>query len=315
MRFATRHLSVLLSLPLLVLTAEAVTSAEEPRNRIEDAAHARSDLYDVFDPERLGREYLSHFERNAEFSAVSNVRLTPPNRWFKTFRIKGQISADRVAPLVDSLQGELNGLAERSSVEVVVTEDSVAERPVGLLQALVPTYTVNLSSLQGRHISYRDGQTRGDVDILAFQYLNDKVDDLLWCVLCSVHEPAEPRSDRARILGTWRVVGSIGSEETPMQALGTEVEFTADFMILKPKSAKDPSEWLKLDYKLDPAPNPKHIDTKHRLGPKEKPIIQLGIYALDKDELRFGLASAGQTRPTEFQSIPQAFVLKRAKKR
>jgi len=311
MRCATWDLSILLSLSLAVLTAYAVASGDEPRSKIKDAARARTEFYDDLDPEQLGRKYLSHFERNAEFSAVSNFRVTPPNRWFKTFRIKGQISADNLTRLVDSLHDELKGLAERSSVEVVATDDGVDERPVGLLKALCPTYTVKLSSLQGRHISYRHGQARGDMDVFAFQYLDRENGDLSWCVLCSMHEPAEPRSDQARILGTWKVTGSIGGEEVPEEALGTEVEFTADFMILKPKNAGGPGDWMKLRYELDPAHDPKHIDTRHRLSSEEKSIIQLGIYSLENGELRFGLASAGQHRPANFRSIPQAFVLER----
>jgi hypothetical protein len=109
--------------------------------------------------------------------------------------------------------------------------------------------------------------------------------DLSWCVLCSLHEPAQPPSDQTRILGTWRIIGSIGSEEVPKEALGTEIEFTADFMILKPKNADGPGDWIK------------------------KPIVQLGIYRLENDKLRFGLASAGQPRPDDFRGIPQAFLL------
>jgi uncharacterized protein (TIGR03067 family) len=133
--------------------------------------------------------------------------------------------------------------------------------------------------------------------------------DLSWCVLCSLHEPAQPPSDQTRILGTWRIIGSIGSEEVPKEALGTEIEFTADFMILKPKNADGPGDWIKLRYELDPAHTPKHIDTRHQLSSEEKPIVQLGIYRLENDKLRFGLASAGQPRPDDFRGIPQAFLL------
>lgn len=312
MRYATRLLSIVLSLSLAVLTGDAVTSGEEPNSEINEAAQARTDLYDRFDPEQVGRKYLSHFAGNAEFSAVSNFRVTPPNRWFKTFRIKGQIPAEELTQLLDSLQYELKGLAEGSSVEVVAIKESVEERPVGLLKALCATYTVKLSSLQGRRFPYRLGQARGDIDVLVFQFVDGEDGDLNWCVLCSVHEPAEPGSDQARILGTWRLIGSIGGEEVPHEALGTEVEFTADFMILKPNNADGPGDWVKLRYELDPAHEPKHINTRHRLSSEENPIIQLGIYSLENGELKFALASAGQPRPKDFQSIPQAFVLERA---
>jgi len=123
-------------------------------------------------------------------------------------------------------------------------------------------------------------------------------------------EPS-PQSDEVRILGTWRITASIGDVELAEEALGTEVTFTADLMTIKPKNAEGPGDWLRLRYHLDPAQDPKHIDTRHRLGPEEEPIVQLGIYSLKDGELRFGLAGAARPRPRDFASIPQAFVLER----
>ncbi|MBD3332898.1 TIGR03067 domain-containing protein [candidate division GN15 bacterium] len=301
--------SISFSLCAAVLTTAVVASGEELSNKPQDVARARTDLYKLFDPEHLGRKYLSEFENRPEFSAVSNFRVTPPNRWFKTFRIKGQAAPDKLTQLADSLQSELERLADSSTVEVVATVGRVDERPIGILKSLCPTYIVKLSSLQGRHISYRQGNTRGDMDLFVFQYLDGDGDDLSWCVLCSVHEPAEPQSDQSRILGAWRVSGSIGGEEIPKEALGAEVEFTADLMILKPKNADGSGDWLTLRYDLDPTHDPKHIDTRHRLSSDEEPFIQRGIYSLENGELRLGLASAGEPRPADFRSIPHAFVL------
>jgi len=189
MRPATPCVSILLSLHSAVLAIGFVLLNDEPKLRPTDALQGGTKLYDRFDPEQLGRAHLPRFDQHAEFSAVSNFRVTPPGRRFKSFRIKGGISAEDLEQLVDLLHRELSQLAEESSVDVVAAKDDVDDRPIALLKALCPTYTIKVSTIQGRHISYRHEQACGDIDILVFQFLADENGSMRWCVLCTVHEP------------------------------------------------------------------------------------------------------------------------------
>lgn len=188
MRSATIWLTILLSIQLALLAIGTAAWSAESGSAATDAGDARTELYDNFDPKKLGQKHLSRFGRHPEFSAVSDFKFTPPGHWFKIFRIKGNISADELKQLVDSLERELKQLAKESSVEVIATKDDIAERPIALLKVLCPTYTVKVSTLQGRHISYRHEATLGDIDLFVFQFVGDDGDALRWCVLCTVHE-------------------------------------------------------------------------------------------------------------------------------
>ena len=58
---------------------------------------------------------------------------------------------------------------------------------------------------------------------------------------------------------------------------------------------------IKGTYKIDPAANPKAMETTASTGPyKDKPL--LGIYELDGDSLKICYAAPGKDRPTEFNS-------------
>ena len=175
----------------VVFTASIIWAAE-PDGAVKDVPQARTDLYNRLDAERIGRRYVSRFEKHAEFNAMSNLKFTPPDRWFKTFRIKGNISAENRRQLLESLQRDLEQLA-RSGVTDIMTKDSVDERPLAILKMLCPTYTIKVSSIQGCHISYQEEGVYGDIDLIAFQFIDGDHTELQWCVLCAVQEPVAAR--------------------------------------------------------------------------------------------------------------------------
>lgn len=125
-------------------------------------------------------------------------------------------------------------------------------------------------------------------------------------------EADEEQSDDELIRGTWRIVASAeGDSKIPQEAQGTRFTFSGDMLVVQPRNAKGPGDWLRMRYTLCPDEDPKHIDTRHRLGPEEEPIVQLGIYALEKGKLKLALASAGAARPRSFESISPVFILER----
>ncbi|MCL4195676.1 MAG: TIGR03067 domain-containing protein [Thermoguttaceae bacterium] len=125
-------------------------------------------------------------------------------------------------------------------------------------------------------------------------------------------EPENEQADEERIRGTWRIVASAGDDsEIPQEAQGTLFTFSGQMLVVQPKNAKGPGDSLRMRYTLRPDEDPKHIDTRHRLGPEEEPIVQLGIYALEKGKLKLALASAGAARPRSFDNISPVLNLER----
>jgi uncharacterized protein (TIGR03067 family) len=98
----------------------------------------------------------------------------------------------------------------------------------------------------------------------------------------------EVKGDKEKIQGTWKIVSF---DLVPLDKLpSTKVVITAD---------KFDGLGSVLNYKIDPSQKPKTID----LGGKEgdRAIKQLGIYALDGDDLKlYWGADPKSPRPTEF---------------
>jgi uncharacterized protein (TIGR03067 family) len=129
-------------------------------------------------------------------------------------------------------------------------------------------------------------------------------------------EPPDKKSpsDSELIRGTWKVIScEVGGKDAP-EFRDLRIVFTADRLKFMPKKGAD--EPMTVSYKLDAAKKPKHIDTSHEIDPG-KPIVQLGIYELDGDTLRYCWEAASKGRPKEFKTkangTSQLFVLKRVK--
>ncbi len=126
----------------------------------------------------------------------------------------------------------------------------------------------------------------------------------------------KPKSDKELIQGTWDVVSSTeaGRAVPAENTRNLQIIFTADMMSFRPKDAKNPKDTTSIQYTLDPTKDPKEIDTSHELDPG-KPILQLGIYSLERDTLKLNLEAAGKPRPTKLESKAGdtgiLFVLKR----
>ncbi|HVS35980.1 MAG TPA: sigma-70 family RNA polymerase sigma factor [Gemmataceae bacterium] len=127
----------------------------------------------------------------------------------------------------------------------------------------------------------------------------------------------KPQSDKDLIQGTWDVVSFTegGTEAPPEMARNIQMVFTADLLKWGPKDSKDPKDTIGIHYTLDPAKDPKGIDTSHEID-LGKPIVQLGVYSLEGDALKLCLSAAGKPRPTKLESDAAhgsvLFVLKRA---
>jgi uncharacterized protein (TIGR03067 family) len=124
----------------------------------------------------------------------------------------------------------------------------------------------------------------------------------------------EQPADGAAIQGPWEVVAVTEAGKDAPDRRGSWFTFTKDTLTMRPKEKKEAPEGLSVKYKLDPAAQPKAIDTTHELDPG-KPIVQLGVYLLEGDTLTLCFEAAGKPRPTAIASQPgdtrNVFVLKR----
>jgi uncharacterized protein (TIGR03067 family) len=110
--------------------------------------------------------------------------------------------------------------------------------------------------------------------------------------------PDAARQEMARLEGEWSMV----SGEADGQPLPAEMVRTAR------RVAKDGETtvtiggrlFMKARFTVDPAKTPKAIDYTMTDGPT-KGKIQLGIYELDGDTVRFCFAAPGMDRPADFK--------------
>ncbi len=116
--------------------------------------------------------------------------------------------------------------------------------------------------------------------------------------LCATASDGDkPKSDDDLIQGTWKVVSAHEAGNVREVPDGLRFVVTADRLSI----ASGKCDPLGVSYKLDATTRPRSMDTSHELDPG-KPIVQLAIYALDGDELKLCIASAGKARPTTFES-------------
>jgi uncharacterized protein (TIGR03067 family) len=122
------------------------------------------------------------------------------------------------------------------------------------------------------------------------------------------------KSDHDLIQGTWKVVSAEEAGNTREVRDNVHFVITADSLSMTWGGA----DLVRMKYTLDATKRPKAIDTTHEIDPG-KPIVQLGIYALDGDELKLCLEAAGKPRPAKLESKVGAtsvfLVLKRIKEK
>ncbi len=109
-------------------------------------------------------------------------------------------------------------------------------------------------------------------------------------------------SDRAKVQGTWRIVGGEhdGAPLVPAEVKAGTVVITADRLTIR---GRGPDETT--GYTLDPAKRPRAIDLTDAKAKDTRP----GIYELDGDRLRLcfrtAAAKAPGERPTVFGTGPK----------
>ena len=104
-------------------------------------------------------------------------------------------------------------------------------------------------------------------------------------------------SDNRLIQGRWKVIAS--EEAGAAQQFAEEAYFVIkdDTISVRPSRGHP----ITLKYQLDPAQEPKAIDTSHEID-RGRPISQLGIYSIEGDKLKLCIAGRGQPRPANFES-------------
>ena len=124
----------------------------------------------------------------------------------------------------------------------------------------------------------------------------------------------QPKSDHDLIQGTWKVVSAEEAGNTREVGDNLHFVFTVDTLSMRWADA----DLIRMKYTLDATRRPKAIDTTHEIDPG-KPIVQLGIYSLDGDELKLCLEAAAKPRPAKLESrtgMTSVFlVLKRIKEK
>jgi uncharacterized protein (TIGR03067 family) len=103
--------------------------------------------------------------------------------------------------------------------------------------------------------------------------------------------------DQERIQGTWYVVSVQESGETQTFDDAPRLTVNDDTIVVTPMQG----ERITLTYRVAPKQCPKAIDISHEID-SGGPIVQLGIYSLDDNQLNLCVAGAGQPRPARFDS-------------
>jgi hypothetical protein len=157
----------------------------------------RSALYRSFDPGKMRQKYEANPKAGARFTEMGSRRhltVIPPGEVsgdvFSDFHLGGELTEEQLKLLLADLKSNLVALARASKVTLVEgPSDHVLGRPIVLLPILFdmgrPSW-IDLSSLRGSYFTYREGTTRGAVDILAAH--TDPQNPKQWVVSCAVHE-------------------------------------------------------------------------------------------------------------------------------
>ena len=117
--------------------------------------------------------------------------------------------------------------------------------------------------------------------------------------------------DKESLKGTWIVQSSERDGQADEGSKDATVTFDGDSVTVITNDREQ-----KATFKLDASKKPKTIDFTPSEG-SEKDKVVLGIYSLDKDELKVCFTKPGEERPTEFSAKEgtgqQLHILKRKK--
>jgi len=117
--------------------------------------------------------------------------------------------------------------------------------------------------------------------------------------------------DKERLQGTWIIQSSQRDGQADEVSKDDTVTFDGDSVTVRTKDREQ-----KATFKLDASKKPKTIDFTPS-EESERDNVVLGIYSLDKDELKVCFSGPGEKRPTEFSAKEgtghQLHILKRKK--
>jgi uncharacterized protein (TIGR03067 family) len=119
---------------------------------------------------------------------------------------------------------------------------------------------------------------------------------LVASTLLAAADDSSKKADRELLQGSWRVVATEfdGRALSPDTLKERQIVFAGDkFKVVVSGDIKK-----MLTFTVDASKSPKHIDIVN----PDKQETALGIFALEKDELKLCYGEPGDKRPTEFDS-------------
>jgi RNA polymerase sigma factor (sigma-70 family) len=127
---------------------------------------------------------------------------------------------------------------------------------------------------------------------------------------------AEPKGDKEKIQGTWKVVSAMMNGKEPEGEEGEKIKKA--HWVIGPDKIQVGDELKEATYTLDPTRKPPQIDVVSLVGGEdEKGKTFKGIYSLEGDTLKICATHPDAPRPTEFVSRAgggeMLFTLKRVK--
>jgi uncharacterized protein (TIGR03067 family) len=108
---------------------------------------------------------------------------------------------------------------------------------------------------------------------------------------------------KAKLKGTWDVLSLEhgGRKERATEDGKVQMVISDDRLVMQVFVKSDEDVKTELTFTIDPTQKPPHIDVVATEGP-DKGKKGLGIYSLDKDELKLCIGEPGEPRPKEFVS-------------
>ena len=109
----------------------------------------------------------------------------------------------------------------------------------------------------------------------------------------------DEKSDLEKFQGKWTVVSLVEEGKAIPAAEFVKLEISIEKDIY---TATDKGEVVaKYRLKLDPSKKPHAIDFTSLLGKEKEKVVELGIYVLEKDQLKMCVDETGKERPSAFE--------------
>ena len=181
-----------LSLFVIFVMAVCAFFVVEGAGQQKEPEHKVSHLMELYQPEKMTAKHVETVKKatGGEYAAgsVSRLTVTPPGHLYKLAWMSGKIPEKQVKDILLSMKEEMEQLAKRSKATLPTkTKDTISDRPISHLRALIGPRWVYLDSLRGYYFDYKQANSDGAVVIVAAR--NDPDDPTSWRIACAVHEP------------------------------------------------------------------------------------------------------------------------------